>query len=70
LAAPKPHICIMASKAKKTMRTRRSAATEPTIVYRGIKIAPVSGRRSATAEAIRDALRTKSEQTRREPGRA
>jgi hypothetical protein len=33
--------------------------------YRGIKIAPMSGKRSATAKAIRDALRIKSEQTTR-----
>lgn len=33
------------------------------VIYRGIKIAPMSGKRSATANAIRDAPRTKSEIT-------
>ena len=42
---------------------------ERTVVYRGIKIPPMSGRRSATARAIRDALRTKSEHLRGEPAR-
>jgi hypothetical protein len=60
----------MAIQAKKTVRARRSAPPERTVIYRGIKIAPISGKRSATAKAIRDALRTKSEQTRGEPAHA
>ena len=53
----------MASQAKKAARTRRSADPERTVVYHGIKIPPMMGKRSATAKAIRDALRKKSEQT-------
>jgi hypothetical protein len=60
----------MATRAKKTGRSPRSATAERTVIYRGIKIAPMSGKRSATAKAIRDALRTKSEQTRGEPAHA
>jgi Arc/MetJ family transcription regulator len=57
----------MVTIAKKAARPRRSGTTDRTIVYRGIKIAPMSGRRSAVAKAIRDALRMKSEQPRAEP---
>jgi hypothetical protein len=61
----------MATRAKKTGHALRSATAERTVIYRGIKIAPMSGKRSATANAIRDALRTKSEQTTRgKPARA
>ena len=60
----------MAVQAKKTDRARRSTMTERTVVYRGIKIAPMNGKRSATAKAIRDALRTKSEQSRGKPAHA
>lgn len=60
----------MATQAKKTMRARRSVPPERTVVYRGIKIAPMSGKRSPTAEAIRDALRTRSEQARGEAAHA
>jgi hypothetical protein len=60
----------MTMQAKKVERARGSDNTERTVVYRGIKIAPMSGKRSATAKAIRDALRTKSEQTRGEPAHA
>jgi Arc/MetJ family transcription regulator len=57
----------MVTIAKKAARPRRSVTADPTVVYRGIKIAPMSGRRSAVAKAIRDALRTKSEQRRARP---
>lgn len=67
---PERHISLMDTSSKKTGIMRRRAAPERTVVYRGIKIAPMSGRRSATAQAIRDALRTKSEQTRGEPAHA
>lgn len=60
----------MTMQAKKAELTRDSDRSERTVVYRGIKIAPMSGKRSATAKAIRDALRTKSEQTRGEPAHA
>ncbi len=40
------------------------------VVYHGIKIAPIAGKRSPTAEAIRDALRTKSESARAKPAHA
>ena len=52
----------MATTATKATSTRRSApATERPVVYHGIKIAPIAGKRSPIAQAIRDALRTKSE---------
>jgi hypothetical protein len=53
----------------KRTRRARSSTNRGTVVYRGIEIAPVSGKRSATAQAIRDALRTKSEQLRAESAR-
>jgi hypothetical protein len=55
----------MVTRAKKTGHALRSATAERTVIYHGIKIAPMSGKRSATARAIRGALRTKSEQTTR-----
>jgi hypothetical protein len=60
----------MTMQAKKAELTRDSDRSERMVVYCGIKIAPMSGKRSATAKAIRDALRTKSEQTRGEPAHA
>jgi hypothetical protein len=60
----------MATRAKKNGRSPRSAAAERPVVYRGIKIAPMSGKCSPTAKAIRDALRARSEQTRGEPAHA
>jgi len=57
----------MAKKARHTGPKRSSTKFERTVVYRGIKIPPIFGRPSATARAIRDALRTKSEQLRDEP---
>jgi hypothetical protein len=57
----------MASEAKKALRPRRSRSADRTVVYRGIKIAPMAGKRSAVAEAIRDALRMRSEESRAEP---
>jgi len=59
----------MAKVAKKAAPKRFSMNFERTVVYRGIKIPPMSGRRSATARTIRDALRTKSEHLRGEPAR-
>jgi hypothetical protein len=54
---------------KRTGRTRSSKNSQGTVVYRGVKIAPVSGKGSAAAQAIRDALRTKSDQLRGESAR-
>lgn len=54
----------MATIADKKIHTRRSATTERTVIYRGIKIAPMIGRRSPLAKTIRDDLRTQSEQSR------
>jgi hypothetical protein len=55
------------AKAAKTAGPKRSSTKfERTVVYRGIKIPPISGKPSATALAIRDALRTQSEQLRGE----
>lgn len=51
----------MATVSKKAPR-KRASSVERTVVYRGIKIAPISGKRSKTAKAIREALQTKSGQ--------
>jgi hypothetical protein len=51
----------MATGKKKAAPKRSSTRGERTVVYRGIKILPIYGRRpSATALAIRDALGMKS----------
>lgn len=61
----------MATNAKKVTTARRSApSVERPVVYHGIKIAPIPGKRSPTAKAIRDALRIQSESVRGEPSRA
>jgi hypothetical protein len=54
----------MAKAVKKTGSKRSATKFERTVVYRGIRIPPISGKPSATALAIRDALRMKSEQSR------
>jgi hypothetical protein len=54
----------MVATAKKTDRSSRSEPAERTVIYRGIKIEPVYGKRSPLAKAIRDALRKSFEQTR------
>lgn len=61
------HIVTMPAAVKNTVRSRRSAPAERTVTYRGVKIAPMSGKRSPLAQAIRDGLRTKSKQSRGEP---
>ena len=62
------HIPRMATNAKKADHSRRSTpAAERPVVYHGIKIAPIAGKRSPVAQAIRDALRTKSESAGGEP---
>ena len=47
----------MPNKSKKSGRGRSPGGAEPTVIYRGIKIPPIYGERSATARAIRDGLR-------------
>jgi hypothetical protein len=59
----------MAKEMKKSVRKQSSTMFDRPIVYRGIKIPPIAGRRSATAQAIRDAFRTQSEQLRGKPAR-
>jgi hypothetical protein len=59
-----PHILPMSHRSKANERTARPAQPERAVIYRGIKIAPISGRRSALARAIRDSLRDKSEEAR------
>jgi hypothetical protein len=56
----------MVTMAKKTGRPRSSPKSKGTVVYRGIqiKLAPMSGKRSPAAEAIRDALNMKYSQSR------
>jgi hypothetical protein len=59
----------MAKAMKKSARKRSLAMFDRPIVYRGIKIPPIPGRRSATAQAIRDAFWAQSEQLRGKPAR-
>jgi hypothetical protein len=40
-----------------------AADFERPVIYRGIKIEPIAGKRSPIARAIRDGLRTKSEKS-------
>jgi hypothetical protein len=56
----------MTIASKKTVRKGSAKADSP-VVYRGIKIAPMTGKRSAVAKAIRDALRARSEEPRAQP---
>jgi hypothetical protein len=52
----------MATTVKKAATARRStAAADRPVVYHGIKIARILGKRSPIAQAIRDALLTMSE---------
>ncbi|MFN3931670.1 MAG: hypothetical protein ACK4JY_07970 [Brevundimonas sp.] len=53
-------------------RTRPLASNRPdrTVVYRGIKIAPMPGRRSSLARAIRKDLEEKSERPHGAPAQA
>jgi len=64
------HIQCMVATAKKTGRSGRSASVEGTVVYRGIKIEPVIGKRSPLARAIRDGFRAVAERSRDEPTKA
>jgi hypothetical protein len=65
----KSHTHPMATTNKTPSRPRRSAPAEPAVVYRGIKIAPMSGKRSSLARDIRDGLRAMYEKARAEPYR-
>lgn len=56
----------MATTAKKKTRARRVPPAEKAFVYRGIKIQPVTGRRSPLSKALRDEIRKLAEQTRGE----
>jgi hypothetical protein len=57
----------MSTAKKRTSRKRASVKAESVVVYRGIKIGQISGKRSPTAEAFREALRAMSEKSRAEP---
>jgi len=52
----------MKTLAKKPNRSGAPKFGEFTIVYRGIKIAPMSGKRSKVAKTLRNALRKKAEE--------
>lgn len=69
MQAVRPHIFVMTTTVKRVASARRSAPAERAVVYRGIKIAPMNGKRSEIAQAIRDGLRTNSEKQRGEPGK-
>jgi hypothetical protein len=58
---------LMAKTVKNAGPKRSLTKFNRTVIYRGIKIPPIKGRRSPTAQAIRDALRTKSEHPRGGP---
>ena len=60
----------MATVAHKSNRTRPVAPKERAVVYHGIKIEPMGGKRSAVARYLREALKSKSEKSRGEPARA
>lgn len=42
---------------RKTTHPRRCAQTEGPVIYRGIRIMPMPGRRSPLAEALREGFR-------------
>jgi hypothetical protein len=60
LVGREPHIQAMVTEAKKSP-SRGTAKSAGTVLYRGVKITPMTGKRSPLAEAIRDGLRSKSE---------
>ena len=63
-------MAIVADQTRRTRRTRRAVPIEQTVVYNGIKIAPITGKRSAAARSLRDALKLRSEQARGTPASA
>ena len=50
-------IALMPNELKRSGRSCSPGGAEPTVIYRGIKIPPIYGERSATARVIRDRLR-------------
>jgi hypothetical protein len=60
----------MATKSKNAHRGSGSPKAERTFVYRGIKIAPIAGKRSKTAMTLREALKAESGPTRGRPAHA
>ena len=64
------HVLPMTTTAKRPGSTRRSGMAERPVVYRGIKLAPMFGKRSAISRAIREDLQAVSDQTRGEPAKA
>jgi len=58
------HIDEMSTKPSTARRSRRLSPDERTVIYHGIKIPPMLGKRSPTAEALRAALQELSESTR------
>jgi hypothetical protein len=57
----------MATSSKKGRSAGTSSKGERTVVYRGIKIAPIAGKRSKTASTLRQALKAKSGPSRGRP---
>src|SRR5262245_10350859 len=57
--------CTLMTQAKKVTTPGRK--TEAAFIYRGIKIPPIIGKRSPTALALRDALRTMYKHQRKKP---
>ena len=51
----------MADRPKNSTAMRRAARGERDVYYRGIRIAPIGGRRSPLSRMIRDALRARHE---------
>lgn len=60
----------MANTANKPVIQSRSAKAGRTVFYRGVKITPMTGKRSALAEAIREGLRSKTEGRLGDPSKA
>jgi hypothetical protein len=50
----------MATTSKKTRGAGGSSKADRIVVYRGVKIAPMAGKRSKTAMTLRKALTSKS----------
>lgn len=63
------HTQTMTAKAKTPSDTRRSN-WDDAVTYRGIKIMPVRGHRSALSKALRDELRQQAEQKRGEAAKS
>jgi hypothetical protein len=53
----------MTDRPKRKTAVRRAGRGERDVYYRGIRIAPIGGRRSPLARLIRDALRARHEET-------